>query len=207
VWDAGRSETKPLVADPSGEAGSQPEAQDKSRSWSFARLSTPVKAALVGIPVALVAIFVAAWLVKSIDIPLVGSSGSSTPRAADGGPSLTDLENESTRRCIALWNGRLNQADRETVANLDYSTEDAPLYYVSVGPSATFPDKCLFTVASPTTNRAFQFVEGAEGSNIAGFGIFGLPVFEGSPSELDASVTNWNATADGDGNVTLTNND
>jgi hypothetical protein len=196
-----------LVADPSGDADSQPKAQDQSPGWSLAHVSTPVKAALVGVPVALVAIFLAAWLIKSIDIPLVGSGGASTSRAADGGPSLADLETDFANHCIALWNGRSNQADRETVANLDYSTEEAPLYYVSVGPSATFPDKCLVTVASPSSNRAYQFVEGAQGSNVAGFGIFGLPVFEGSPGQLDASVTNWNATADGEGIVTLTTND
>lgn len=71
--------------------------------------------------------------------------------------------------------------------------------YVSVGFSASFPDRCLVTMAVPDFDVANQFMEAstAQRSTIGSF----TPGGTTKVADLPPSVQHWNATTDADGNL------
>lgn len=74
---------------------------------------------------------------------------------------------------------------------------DNPTAYVNVGYSSTFPDRCMITVANPSTMFAQQYLQ----DNGDSWGL--APAWTGSASQLDESATDWNAKMDKTGNITL----
>jgi hypothetical protein len=73
-----------------------------------------------------------------------------------------------------------------------------PVRYVSVGFASDYPDLCLITASNPTLDYSEQWME----STNASYGAFALPTF-GTSTGLDPSLTQWNAVADVQGQITL----
>ena len=105
-------------------------------------------------------------------------------------------------RCLALWNAKRNREVRKLLLVVG-----APLRDVSVGFPANHPDNCLITASNPGSGEAAQFFESTEpttfrGSTIRGdYRLVGNDIM--SSSELEASATDWNASADERGTITL----
>jgi hypothetical protein len=72
--------------------------------------------------------------------------------------------------------------------------------YVSVGFSADYPDLCLITASNPDTDIAMQFLESQNSPYGGNYKPSGDPT---SSSNLDPSLTNWNASANAEGRITL----
>jgi len=158
------------------------------------RLPAAAKTAVVGVPVLLVALVAAAWLIPSIDIPLVGEADSSTTGSSDVNESIreADADEAALRRCVLLWNKADNTAARNTLAVSEGE-------YVSVTLSAQYPDRCLVTIANPRLDLSAQLLESGSAS--------AYPydqIASGSASTLPQSVTHWNASPYGaEGGIAL----
>lgn len=141
--------------------------------------------------VALIVIAIVAWQAKSINIPLV-SEGQSVAQAPSGvgGHPVAEPAEPDLQRCVDLWNKPSDAGPRSSMAALVAS-------YVSVTTSEVYPDKCLVTAANPELNLSAQFLEG-DGNPYAYD-----QVGSGSAGSLPPSVTAWNASADGEGYLTL----
>ena len=70
--------------------------------------------------------------------------------------------------------------------------------YVSVTTSNLYPGKCLVTGANPQLDLSAQFLESDSGRYAYD------QVGSGEANSLPPSVTNWNASADGEGSLALT---
>lgn len=142
--------------------------------------------------IAIAALFLVAWIVKDIDIPLIGEGGS-TPRAEATGHS--DVGDQSMpgldlHHCVDLWNSTDNAGPQSSMSALV-----AP--YVSATFSDLYPGKCLVTGANPELNLSAQFLESDSG-------IYAYDqVGSGAATSLPPSVTAWNASADSEGYLTL----
>ncbi|WP_328626066.1 hypothetical protein OHA88_16215 [Streptomyces sp. NBC_00353] len=99
--------------------------------------------------------------------------------------------------CIASWNkNNMNKAGVGSVQTAA-QTSAKPTAYVHVGANEMFPDRCMITVANPSTMIAEQFVQdGGSGWGVA-------PAWYGSASQLDESVIDWNASMAQDGTITV----
>lgn len=142
--------------------------------------------------VALAALFFVGWIVKSIDIPLVGEGGS-TPRAEAKGHS--DVGDQSMpgldlQHCVELWNSTDNAGPQSSMSALVAS-------YVSVTFSDLYPGKCLVTGANPELNLSAQFLESDSGVYTYD------QVDSGAATSLPPSVTAWNTSSDDEGYLTL----
>jgi hypothetical protein len=115
-----------------------------------------------------------------------GSSGDS---AAESTPPPED-------RCFDLWNDAEENIGKEFASLLAQGGSGTA--YVSVGFGATFPDRCLVTIASPDIDSAQQYREAS--AQEAGFGAFS-PAGNGTISDLPESVTAWNATVNKEGDL------
>ncbi|MCW2988937.1 MAG: hypothetical protein JWM24_1875 [Solirubrobacterales bacterium] len=143
-----------------------------------------------GIGVALLIVLaLAAWQVKSIDIPLV-SEGHSVAHARSGSESPPVVKGPNLQRCVTLWDGRSNAGPQSTVSTLEGS-------YVSVTMSSLYSDKCLITATNPQLNLSAQFLESESGPYAYD------QAASGEATTLPASVTRWNASANGEGFLTL----
>ena len=143
--------------------------------------------------VALLVLVIAAWQIKSINIPLLSEGGSAPAQAQPQAHS--DLDDESMpglslQRCIDLWNGSSNASGRSSLSALVAS-------YVSVTFSDLYPGKCLVTGANPELNLSAQFLEGDSHPNAFD------QVGSGAATSLPPSVTAWNASSDSEGYLTL----
>jgi len=203
--DAAATETdptsEPLTASvqvgPEPEAAVRPKVEppdgspvaNSATSGPWWKLGRPAASAAVGVGlIVLVAVVVAV---------AGGGDGDSSGGAADGvaEADLVAAERAGNERCAELWNSTENQTWKG-LAGTQSNTGDA---YVSVGFAADYPDKCLITVSIPAIRTARQFME--SGGDI-GAGPFGMPV-DADPNSLDPSLTNWNASIDEEGTITL----
>lgn len=123
-----------------------------------------------------------------------GKSASETPASeaeiAEVSEEVESAEKEALAECLTLWNGPENAGPRSEVSVSEAS-------YASVTISKLYPDKCLITVANPELNLAAQYLQIENGpyafKNQA----------SGEATSLPATVTEWNASADSGGNLTL----
>jgi hypothetical protein len=133
---------------------------------------------------------IAAWKDKSIDIPLVSEGGSAAKAHAGSSPVAEEPEGPDLQHCVDLWNKSFNAGSMSELVALVPS-------YVSVTTSDLYPGKCLVTGANPELNLAAQFLEGGSGPDAYS------QIGSGEANSLPASVTNWNASSDGEGHLTL----
>ncbi len=144
--------------------------------------------------VAVAALFLVAWIVKGIDIPLVGEGGSAPAQAQVQGHS--DLGDESMpgldlQHCVDIWNSSTDNAGPQS------SMSALAASYVSVTFSDLYPGKCLVTGANPELNLSAQFLESDAGPYAYD------QMGSGAATSLPSSVTAWNASSDGEGYLTL----
>ncbi|GAA3498898.1 hypothetical protein GCM10019016_060010 [Streptomyces prasinosporus] len=99
--------------------------------------------------------------------------------------------------CVDSWNQ--HNTNRASIGQMTTTaqTGSSGTAYVHVGANSTFPDRCMITVASASTLFAMQYLQDTGDS----WGI--APMWTGSASQLDASVTDWNAKMDKDGTIIL----
>lgn len=112
------------------------------------------------------------------------------------GDSTRDAEGSSAEeRCFELWNGGEEHIGRQVAKGFAQQTT----VYATVGFDATFPDRCLVTVAAPDFNSAQQCREssGSEG----GLGPWS-PAADGDVAGPPDSVKQWNAAVDESGALT-----
>lgn len=142
---------------------------------------------------AFVVLVLAAWLIPSINIPLVGEGASSTPSQARAHSDVDDasVPGLDLQHCVDLWNQPSEARSRSSMAALVAS-------YVSVTTSNLYPGKCLVTGANPQLDLSAQFLESDSGRYAYD------QVGSGEANSLPPSVTNWNASADGEGSLALT---
>lgn len=122
-------------------------------------------------------------------------SGSEEASAsASGAPEET--ESDVIQACANSWND--HNGNRRNIASIATAAQaDNPTAYIHVGFSSVFPDRCLITVANPSTMYAQQYVqEGPTGWPIA-------PAWTGSANDLDASTLQWNARMATDGTIVV----
>ncbi|MGW3764265.1 hypothetical protein [Streptomyces sp. NPDC005131] len=136
-----------------------------------------------------------------------GGVGFAITRQSDGGNDSSE-DSASTSgvpadqpdplgSCIASWNK--NNTNKANVGSVQTAaqTSSKPTAYVNVGASDMFPDRCMITVANPSTMIAEQFVQdGGSGWGVA-------PAWFGQASQLDESVIDWNASMAQDGTITV----
>lgn len=126
-----------------------------------------------------------------------GSGGKSAAEMPASNAEIAELEEEfgsteeeAFQECVTAWNGSSNEGPRSEVSTLEAS-------YVSITMSEIYPDKCLVTAANPQLDLAAQYLE-VEGGPYA---------FQnqasGKATSLPATVTDWNASANEEGLLTL----
>ncbi|BAC73206.1 MULTISPECIES: hypothetical protein [Streptomyces] len=105
-----------------------------------------------------------------------------------------DSPDESLQACADSWND--GNANKESVASISTAAQaENPTAYVHVGFSSVFPDKCMITVANPSTMYAQQYLQGGGGEwSLA-------PAWTGSVNDLDGSTLPWNARMAQDGTI------
>jgi hypothetical protein len=144
-----------------------------------------------GIGVAVLIVLVVAWQIKSIDIPLL-SEGHSVAQADSGSSHpVAESEGSDLQRCVNVWNGSSNAGPRSELVALVPE-------YISITMSSIYEDKCLVTAANSELNLASQFLEGDTTS-----GATYSATESGTATTLPASVTQWNASANSEGYLSL----
>ncbi|MGW0854200.1 hypothetical protein [Streptomyces sp. NPDC002690] len=105
----------------------------------------------------------------------------------DSEGDLANEADEAVQGCADSWNERNpNKGSVASIATAAQQTADATAY-VNVGFSEIFPDRCMITVANPSTLYAQQYLQesGNEWSMI--------PAWTGMVSQIPSSVRQWNA--------------
>ncbi|MFE2433359.1 hypothetical protein [Streptomyces sp. NPDC059409] len=146
-------------------------------------------------------------LALALGVVAVGAVGGVIAAQSDGGDAPTsvsgddkaevvDPEDESLQACVSSWNG--SNTNKASVASIATAAQaENPTAYVHVGFSSVFPDRCLITVANPSTMYAQQYVQESESAwPIA-------PAWTGSVNDLDGSNLPWNAKMTKDGTIDL----
>lgn len=108
-----------------------------------------------------------------------------------------DTQNDTLTQCVTSWNTA--NENKVTIAGIALAGQNTPDPHadVHVDLSSLFPDKCLITVANSATLTAQQYLQ--ESGGTWGF----APAWTGSATQLDSSVTAWNAEMSQDGNIHL----
>ncbi|MBQ0968483.1 hypothetical protein KBY91_34290 [Streptomyces sp. RK23] len=146
-------------------------------------------------------------LALALGVVAVGAVGGVIAAQSDGGDAPTsvsgddkaevvDPEDEALQECVSSWNG--SNTNKASVASIATAAQaENPTAYVHIGFSSVFPDRCLITVANPSTMYAQQYVqEGVSAWPIA-------PAWTGSVNDLDESNLPWNARMAQDGTIAL----
>ena len=156
---------------------------------AFERLSPRGKlGAISGVIVAMIGI---AAVIAAASGGSDGRSASETSaNASSGSRPVAESEGPDLQRCVNVWNKSFNAGSKSELVALVPS-------YVSVTTSNLYPGKCLVTGANPELNLAAQFLEGGSGPDAYS------EIESGEANSLPASATNWNASADSEGNLTL----
>ncbi|MFG2380541.1 hypothetical protein [Streptomyces avermitilis] len=127
---------------------------------------------------------------------LTVSTVQSTTESAS--PSTTSdpetSENDALQACADSWND--HNENKGNIASIATAAQaENPTAYIHVGFSSVFPDRCLITVANPSTMYAQQYLQdGPTGWPIA-------PAWTGSANDLDGSTLPWNARMAQDGTI------
>lgn len=120
-----------------------------------------------------------------------GSSSSTTVAT-----TATDGAGTAVADCMSKWN-----ASTDAVKNIWTPVAESAEVYAAVGFSAAFPDKCMVTIAVPSTGLAGQFLEGgASGVDDQAYGT--APTDVTRVADLPQSAMQWNARLRGDGTLT-----
>lgn len=141
----------------------------------------------------------AAVIALSLSVAGCGSGGTSATQSANGSSSAAATSTPSAGEvCITAWNA-WDSALKGAAEGLAYVGGTPTPTYVSAGPSASFPDRCLITFAQadlPNGGLAIQYLEQSNGSFqfLAG----DIPV----PS-LSSATTTWIAQGDTNAHVTM----
>lgn len=103
---------------------------------------------------------------------------------------------DAFQACANSWND--GNSNKRNVASISTAVQaENPTGYVHVGFSSVFPDRCMITVANPSTMYAQQYVQENGGAwSIA-------PAWTGSVNDLDGSVLPWNARMATDGTIII----
>ncbi|MBZ6260685.1 hypothetical protein KVH22_34800 [Streptomyces olivaceus] len=105
-------------------------------------------------------------------------------------------EDESLQACVSSWNG--SNVNKSSVASIATAAQaENPTAYVHVGFSSVFPDRCLITVANPSTMYAQQYVQ----ESVSAWPI--APAWTGSVNDLDGSNLPWSARMTQGGTIAL----
>ncbi|MFI6606829.1 hypothetical protein [Streptomyces sp. NPDC050507] len=158
--------------------------------------------------------FWSAWSVRKRAAAIVGSvvvaSGVyGVIAAAQGGDERVDVSaaedlangadeaGEAVQGCADSWNE--NNPHKGNVASIATAAQQSgtPTAYVNVGFSDLFPDRCMVTVANPSTLYAQQYLQDP------GNGWSGVPAWTGTASQIDSSNLPWNGRMAQDGTVII----
>ncbi|GDY74131.1 hypothetical protein SAVCW2_23960 [Streptomyces avermitilis] len=144
--------------------------------------------------VALALCVVAAGAVGGVIAAQSDGGGATASASDDGKADVVDSPDESLQACADSWND--GNANKESVASISTAAQaENPTAYVHVGFSSVFPDKCMITVANPSTMYAQQYLQGGGGEwSLA-------PAWTGSVNDLDGSTLPWNARMAQDGTI------
>lgn len=114
---------------------------------------------------------------------------------------LAELERAGLQDCVDRWNSSSNEQIREM---LSIAVQLSGSSYVNVGWAADYPDRCLITVSIPERQAAQQYLQNPDSDEESGplSTDYSFPRSI-DPSTLDASLTEWNASADAEGFVSL----
>ncbi|MER6748036.1 hypothetical protein ACFW6C_09335 [Streptomyces fungicidicus] len=122
-----------------------------------------------------------------------GEDGSTSVSEEDKADAVDPVD-DGLQVCADSWNdGNTNKANVASLATVGQA--ENPTAYVHVGFSSVFPDRCLITVANPSTMYAQQYLQ--EGGTEWSF----APSWTGSVNDLDASILPWNARMAQDGTI------
>ncbi|MFD8685389.1 hypothetical protein [Streptomyces sp. NPDC059651] len=99
---------------------------------------------------------------------------------------LSNGADEAVQGCADSWNE--NNPHKENVASIATAAQQSgtPTAYVNVGFSDLFPDRCMVTVANPSTLYAQQYLQDP------GNGWSGIPAWTGMASQINSSNLPWN---------------
>ncbi|MET9510739.1 hypothetical protein ABZX62_20155 [Streptomyces flavidovirens] len=123
--------------------------------------------------------------------------GTSTPASDDSGSDFADTADEAGQECTDSWNeSNENKASVASIATAAQQSENATAY-VNVGFSEVFPDRCMITVANPSTLYAQQYLQDS------GNGWSMVPAWTGSVSQIDSSNLPWNGRMAKDGTIII----
>ncbi|AMW13297.1 hypothetical protein A4E84_29670 [Streptomyces qaidamensis] len=123
-----------------------------------------------------------------------GGEDASASVSEDGKADVVESAEEPLQACAESWNdGNTNKANVASMATA--AQAENPTAYVHVGFSSVFPDRCLITVANPSTMYAQQYLQGG------GTEWSLAPAWTGSVNDLDGSNLPWNAKMAKDGTI------
>jgi hypothetical protein len=127
----------------------------------------------------------------------VNNQHGSDNAASDDDSNASAQSPDPTADCVASWN--TSNTNKASVAAIDTAAQSGadPTAYVNVGFSTLFPDRCLITIANPSTMYAQQYLQDTGGRWSA------LPSWTGTANQLDASNTSWNARMHNNGIILL----
>ncbi|WP_216586863.1 hypothetical protein [Streptomyces brasiliscabiei] len=107
-----------------------------------------------------------------------------------------ETENDALQACADSWND--GNQNKSNVASISTAAQaENPTAYVHVGFNSAFPDRCMITVANPSTMYAQQYVQ----ENAGAWSI--TPAWTGVVNDLDESVLPWNARMATDGTIII----
>jgi hypothetical protein len=109
----------------------------------------------------------------------------------------TDPGTDSVAACAGRWNSLNDNKQNIGALATVGETGENPTAYVTIGSSSLFPDRCMITLANPATMSAWQYIEDP------GSGWSGNPSWGGTASQLNPSVTSWNASMKADGTINV----
>ncbi|MFD9920675.1 hypothetical protein ACFWXR_14475 [[Kitasatospora] papulosa] len=110
---------------------------------------------------------------------------------------LANTAEDPAQGCAVSWNeGNENKGNVASIATAAQQS-GSPTAYVNVGLSDLFPDRCMVTVANPSTLYAQQYLQDP------GNGWSMIPAWSGSVSQIDSSNLPWNGRMTQDGTVII----
>ncbi|MFC4609703.1 hypothetical protein ACFO9E_18060 [Streptomyces maoxianensis] len=128
---------------------------------------------------------------------VIAAQGDPESAQASASDDLANTADDAVQGCADSWNeGNQNKASVASIATAAQQTEN-PTAYVHVGFSDLFPDRCMVTVANPSTLLAQQYLQEP------GNGWSGIPAWSGSVSQIDSSNLPWNGRMAEDGTVII----
>ncbi|MGW0631784.1 hypothetical protein [Streptomyces sp. NPDC002758] len=140
----------------------------------------------------------AAAAVRAATTETDGTDTSGTT-ATDSTDSTDDYA-QALQACSVSWN--LHSPTKQPAGEIATSlqNQDNAYGYATVGFSATFPDRCMITIANPQIMSAVQYMQ--DGRDSWPYAVS----WNGSVDQLDPSLLPWNAKINHEGIITLNAN-